>query len=81
MRECHSSIRADRKKANGPQSGSTLNVRWNHAFHATVDGRPYWYMTYGVVNNTNEARTFLPHFELVTTDGQTIPSDRQVLTV
>jgi hypothetical protein len=63
---------------------STYPVSWELDFthskpqRITVDGRPYWYMTYGVVNNTDEARTFLPHFELVTTDGQTIPSDRHI---
>ncbi len=44
----------------------------------TVDGVAYWYMTYGVVNNTDEERQFLPSFQLVMEDGQVIQSDRRI---
>ncbi len=38
----------------------------------------FWYMTYSVTNTTDEPRTFLPVFEMVTNDGQVIRSDRNV---
>jgi hypothetical protein len=68
---------------------STAPVSWELNFthskpkRITVDvpgeGRQaYWYMTYSVVNNTDEERPFLPYFELVTDDGQVIGSDRRI---
>ena len=39
---------------------------------------PYWYMTYTVTNNTDQERTFLPFFELVTKDGKVVRSDRNI---
>ena len=39
----------------------------------TVPGkgnRAYWYMTYSIVNKTDEDRQFLPVFEMVTRDGK-----------
>lgn len=38
----------------------------------------FWYMTYSVTNNTDQARTFLPVFEMMTNDGQIIRSDRNL---
>ena len=32
--------------------------------------RAYWYMTYSVVNKTDEDRMFIPRFEMVTRDGK-----------
>jgi len=35
-----------------------------------------WYMWYQVINNTGEARTFIPDFELVTLDKRTVHHDQ-----
>ena len=40
--------------------------------------RAFWYMTYSVINNTDEDRQFLPVFELVTRDGKIHRSDKGV---
>src|SRR4051794_3567973 len=40
--------------------------------------RAYWYMTYTVTNNTDQERTFLPIFELLTNDGKVIRSDNKI---
>ena len=40
--------------------------------------RAFWYMTYSVVNKTDEDRMFLPVFELVTRDGKVHRSDKGV---
>lgn len=40
--------------------------------------RPYWYMTYQVTNNTDQERSFLPVFEMMTKDGKTIRSDLNI---
>src|SRR5688500_6554577 len=40
--------------------------------------KAYWYMTYTVTNNTDEERTFLPVFEMLTDDGRVIRSDRNI---
>jgi hypothetical protein len=40
--------------------------------------KAYWYMTYTVTNNTDQERTFLPNFELVTKDGKSVRSDRNI---
>lgn len=63
---------------------ATAPVTWELDFthskpkRITVDGEPYWYMTYAVVNNTDEERPFLPYFELVTDEGQVLSSDRRI---
>jgi hypothetical protein len=38
----------------------------------------YWYMTYTVTNNTDQERTFLPIFEMVTHEGKVIRSDKDI---
>ncbi|MGB7156587.1 MAG: hypothetical protein WBD40_00890 [Tepidisphaeraceae bacterium] len=38
----------------------------------------YWYMTYTVTNNTDQERTFLPVFEMLTENGDVIRSDRSL---
>jgi hypothetical protein len=38
----------------------------------------YWYMTYTVTNNTDQERTFLPVFEMLTEDGKVNRSDRNI---
>jgi hypothetical protein len=38
----------------------------------------YWYITYTVTNNTDQERTFLPVFEMLTKDGQVIRSDKNI---
>ena len=38
----------------------------------------FWYMTYTVTNKTDQARTFLPVFEMLTEDGKVIRSDRSI---
>ncbi len=38
----------------------------------------FWYMTYSVTNKTDQARTFLPVFEMLTEDGKVIRSDRNL---
>ena len=40
--------------------------------------RAFWYMTYSVVNKTDEDRMFLPVFEMVTRDGKIRRSDKGV---
>jgi hypothetical protein len=40
--------------------------------------QPFWYMTYRVTNNTDTEQTFLPHFELLTEDGNVHRSDRNI---
>ena len=47
-----------------------------------IPGKPapvaYWYMTYTVTNNTDQERTFLPVFELLTSEGNVIRSDKNI---
>ena len=38
----------------------------------------YWYMTYTVTNNTDQERTYLPLFEMLTKDGKVIRSDKDI---
>jgi hypothetical protein len=38
----------------------------------------YWYMTYTVTNNTDQERTFLPVFEMLTNEGNVIRSDKDI---
>jgi hypothetical protein len=38
----------------------------------------YWYVTYTVTNNTDQERTFLPVFEMLTENGDVIRSDRSL---
>lgn len=38
----------------------------------------YWYVTYTVTNNTDQERPFLPSFEMLTNDGKTISSDKNI---
>ncbi|MEM6560873.1 MAG: hypothetical protein AAF656_04670 [Planctomycetota bacterium] len=38
----------------------------------------YWYMTYRVTNNTDQERLFLPVFEMMTSAGNVIRSDRGI---
>src|SRR5437764_1836372 len=38
----------------------------------------YWYITYTITNNTDQERTFLPVFEMLTKDGQVIRSDKNI---
>ena len=40
--------------------------------------RAYWYMTYNVVNNTDNEQPFLPAFELVTEDGRVVRNDFKI---
>jgi len=38
----------------------------------------YWYVVYTVTNNTDQERSFLPFFEMLTSDGNVIRSDRNI---
>jgi hypothetical protein len=38
----------------------------------------YWYMTYGVTNNTEKERLFLPFFEMLTRTGKVVRSDNAI---
>jgi len=38
----------------------------------------YWYITYQVTNNTDQERTFLPMFEMLTSEGKVIRSDKNI---
>jgi hypothetical protein len=38
----------------------------------------YWYLTYTVTNESDEEQTFLPRFEMMTSDGQIVQSDRGI---
>jgi hypothetical protein len=40
--------------------------------------QPYWYMTYGVTNNTEKERLFLPIFEMLTRTGKVVRSDNAI---
>ena len=40
--------------------------------------KAYWYMTFTVMNLTEEEQRFLPVFELVTSDGTVVRSDRNI---
>ncbi len=47
----------------------------------TVPGRApqaYWYMTYRVTNETGQEQLFLPEFEMLTSDGKVIRSDKSI---
>src|SRR5215217_3744358 len=46
----------------------------------TGNGAPqaFWYLTYTVTNKTDQERTFLPVFEMMTNDGKVIRSDRNI---
>jgi len=65
------------KPATAPVSWE-LNFTHSKPKRITVGGDAYWYMTYGVVNNTDEERHFLPSFELVTENGDVLRSDRRI---
>jgi len=47
---------------------------------AAGDIKWYWYMTYKVVNNTNEDRLFVPEVEIATDEGDLIRSGQNVPT-
>ncbi len=38
----------------------------------------YWYITYTITNNTDQERSFLPDFQMVTNDGNVIRSDKEI---
>jgi hypothetical protein len=40
--------------------------------------KAYWYMTYTVTNETDEERTFLPLFQMLTRDGRVFRSDQNI---
>ncbi|MEM8872955.1 MAG: hypothetical protein AAGD32_01740 [Planctomycetota bacterium] len=40
--------------------------------------KAFWYMTYRVTNNTDEEQLFLPVFEMLTSSGEVIRSDRGI---
>ena len=40
--------------------------------------KPYWYITYKVMNLTDRERMFLPVFEILTEDGRVLRSDRSI---
>ena len=46
----------------------------------TGTGAPqaFWYVVYTVTNNSDQERTFLPFFEMLTSDGNVIRSDRNI---
>lgn len=43
-----------------------------------VDGKPYWYVTYHVTNDTRQERVFLPLFEMLFSDGKLERADRLI---
>jgi len=43
-----------------------------------VSGRPYWYFTYKVVNNTGQDRYWAPRFTLFTDSGEIVASGERV---
>jgi hypothetical protein len=60
-----------------------LDFRFKDPRLITVDipgrgKRVVWYMWYQVINNTKEARTFIPDFELVTLDKHTAHHDQVI---
>ena len=68
---------------------SPFPITWEFDFrHAPIKrivvdvpgGAPqaFWYLTYTVTNKTDQPRTFLPVFEMVTEDGKVIRSDRNL---
>ena len=40
--------------------------------------KAYWYVTYTVTNETDKERLFIPHFDMVTKDGQVVRSDKNI---
>lgn len=76
----------DVKKQVSPQDTDqfwVLDFRFKDPRLITVDvpGRGkkvVWYMWYQVINNTKEARTFIPDFELVTIDKHTVHHDQVI---
>lgn len=40
--------------------------------------RAFWYMTYRVTNETEQDQEFLPFFEMVTSEGEVLRSDRNI---
>lgn len=40
--------------------------------------KAYWYLTYGVTNNSGQEQTFLPVFEMLAETGQVIRSDKNI---
>lgn len=55
-----------------------LKVETSGPRRVVVDGKAYWYVTYNVVNNTGEERTFLPVWEVLTPDGKVTRADRLI---
>jgi hypothetical protein len=76
----------DVKKQVSPQDTDQvwmLDFRFKDPRLITVDvpgrgKRVIWYMWYQVINNTREARTFIPDFELVTVDKHTQHHDQVI---
>jgi hypothetical protein len=76
----------DVKKQVSPQDTDqvwVLDFRFKDPRLITVDvpgrgKRVIWYMWYQVINNTKEARTFIPDFELVTLDKRTVHHDQVI---
>lgn len=63
---------------------SVYPISWELTFkhkqprRVVVGTTPYWYMTYTVINKTGQEQVFRPDFEMVTSEGKRIKSDRGI---
>lgn len=63
---------------------SPYPITWEFSFRhgqperLVVDGKAYWYMTYTIINETDQERVYLPIFEMLTNDGRVIRSDKNL---
>src|SRR5688572_16097021 len=73
----------------GHPKPSVYPVSWELKFEHTkpkrivVDvpgqgNRAFWYMTYTVMNPTDQEQSFLPQFEMLTRDGRVLRSDNNI---
>lgn len=55
-----------------------LTAKFDAPQRIFVDGKPYWYVHYLVINNTNQDQLFTPEFELVSDTGQIVAGNKNI---
>lgn len=63
---------------------SIIPIAWQLDFkhgspkRIVVDTVPYWYLTYTVTNNSGDEQVWRPNFQMLTSEGKVIKSDRDI---
>jgi len=55
-----------------------LKVETSPPKRVVIGSKAYWYLTYKVVNESGQERTFLPAWEVLTPDGNCVRTDRLI---